>query len=357
MERFLKLLSFKNADLAKMQNKLSIIDNFNGFWKGSLNISPQILARLKKTVIITSSGASTRIEGALLSDQEIEKLLNNIKIKKLKDRSSQEVAGYAELTKFIFDEFKNIDLTENNIKYFHSILLKYSSKDEFHKGKYKTLSNTVIAKDSDGKESVISNPTPPYLVQKDMEELVLFINDGFTFKKYHSLLLISLFACEFLSIHPFQDGNGRLSRSLTNLLLLKNGFDYIKYVSLEKIIEDNKKDYYLSLRASQKHRKKANENLNIWINFFLDCLIKQIEFAKNILKRKDIEAELSENQFRVLKYLKNSKKLLSIQEISVKTEINRETVKKTLKKLKILNLITMHGLGRATRWIIYEKNL
>lgn len=350
MERFSKLLSLKSKNLSDIQNKLSIIDNFNGFWKGSLNISPQILGRLKKTVIITSSGASTRIEGSLLSDMEVEKLLNNINIKKLKDRSSQEVAGYAELTKLIFDEFKNINLTQNNIKHLHSILLKYSDKDEFHKGKYKTLSNAVIAKDMDGKESLIFNPTPPYLAEKDIEDLISFTNQSLETKNYHPLLIVSLFACEFLSIHPFQDGNGKLSRSLTNLLLLKNGFDYIKYVSLEKIIEDNKKDYYLSLRASQKNRKEKNEHLNVWINFFLDCLIKQTQFAKNILERKDIENELSENQLQILNYLKNSKKPLATQEISLKTKINRETVKKTLQRLRNLDLVKMQGLGRATIW-------
>ncbi|KKP40072.1 MAG: filamentation induced by cAMP protein fic [Candidatus Peregrinibacteria bacterium GW2011_GWF2_33_10] len=350
MERLSKLLSLKSKDLSIIQNKLSIIDNFNGFWKGSLNISPQILGRLKKTVIITSSGASTRIEGSLLSDSEVEKLLNNINIKKLRDRSSQEVAGYAELTKLIFDEFKNINLTQNNIKHLHSILLKYSNKDEFHKGKYKTLSNAVIAKDMEGKASLVFNPTPPYLVEKEMEDLLSFTNESLRFKKFHPLLIISLFACEFLSIHPFQDGNGRLSRSLTNLFLLKNGFDYIKYVSLEKIIEDNKKDYYLSLRASQKDRKTKAENLNIWINFFLDCLIKQTDLAKNILEKKDIENELSENQLQILNYLKNSKKTLTTQEISINTNINRETVKKILQRLKFLNLAKMQGLGRASRW-------
>lgn len=347
MRRLVSLLSLPSVAFANIQNKLSIIDNFNGFWEGSLNISPQILGRLKKTAIITSSGASTRIEGATLSDSEVQKLLNNINIKKLKDRDSQEVAGYAELTKLIFDEFKRIDLTENSVKHLHSILLKYSDKDEFHKGKYKTLPNSVIARDADGRESLIFNPTPPYLVQKEMEELIFFTNNHLKSKQFHPLLVIALFACEFLSIHPFQDGNGRLSRSLTNLLLLKTGFDYVKYVSLEKIIEDNKKDYYISLRESQK-----NENLNVWMDFFLDCLAKQVELAKHILERKDVKNELSVNQVKVFESLRNAKTPLGVQEICLNTKINRETVKKALKRLQNVDLVQMHGLGRATTWCL-----
>ena len=256
MEHFLDKLKFTGKKKTDFDKRTRQLDEFKGFWKGHLNISPQILHRLKKFALITSTGASTRIEGSYLSDEEVKKLLAGLKIQKLTDRSRQEVAGYAELTKLIFDNHKHLKWNENEIKHFHKILLKYSEKDKHHHGEYKKSSNAVVARDEDGNESIIFNPTSPHLTPKEMKELVEFTKENLKTKELHPLILIGHFVGEFLAIHPFQDGNGRLSRVLTNLLLLQEGYSYVQYVSLEKIIEDWKEQYYVALRESQKNRNK-----------------------------------------------------------------------------------------------------
>jgi len=346
---FIKL-TFLAQKMAEFQAKIRQLDKFKDFWKGHLNISPQILNRLKKFALITSTGASTRIEGSYLSDEEVKKLLSGLKIQKLQDRSQQEVAGYADLTRLIFDHHDTIKWNENEIKHFHKILLKYSEKDTHHSGEYKKGSNAVVAHDVDGNESVIFNPTPPYLTPKEMGELIEFTKQSLVKKEIHPLLIIGHFVGEFLAIHPFQDGNGRLSRALTNLFLLQEGYSYVQYVSLEKIVEDRKEAYYLALRHSQSERGTPKEDISIWMEFFLDILIEQTYAAQNILNRKNIEEELSENQLEVLQTLKSKKSEWSVKEITGATNINRNTVKKTLERLHDLQLITRVGLGRATRW-------
>lgn len=350
MQTFSKKLIFSKSKMAEFQQKIRQLDEFKGFWKGHLNISPQILHRLKKFTLITSTGASTRIEGADLTDAEVKKLLSGLKIQKLSDRSEQEVAGYAELTKLVFEHYVSIKFTENELKSLHKILLKYSQKDAHHRGEYKKSSNSVIARDTDGNESLIFSPTPPYLTPKAMEELIGFTQSSLQNNAIHPLFIIGHFVCEFLAIHPFQDGNGRLSRTLTNLLLLQSGYSYVQYVSLEKIIEEKKEDYYLALQKSQKDHTEGKNDITAWMDFFLNILIEQTKSAHAILERKNIEEELSENQLVILQIIKNNPNGIAIQAILQQSQINRNTIRKVLERLRDLKIIKQIGLGRAVKW-------
>ena len=217
-------------------NKIAKIDEFRGLWQGSLKLNPQILGRLKLSVIITSSGASTRIEGSKLNDKKVARLLHGLKFSPPKNRDEQEVAGYADLLGRIFDNYQTLKLTENNILQFHGILLRFSEKDQVHRGKYKSSNNTVVMKTKEGKEFVLFNPTKPYLVKPEMEAVLNWTNEELNKKELHPILIIANFIFEFLAIHHFKDGNGRLSRALTNLLLLLSGYPYIPYVSLDEIV-------------------------------------------------------------------------------------------------------------------------
>lgn len=332
--------------------KLSQIDEFKGLWKGKLALSPQILNRLKQAIIITSTGASTRIEGSQMADKEIKKLLQGLKTTKLQDRDSQEVAGYAKLLKIIFDNWQKIKFSESTILHFHKILLQYSQKDQYHLGNYKKQPNTVIARDAHGQKTVIFNPTPPHLTQKEMHEAIDWTQKAFKNKKLHPLLVIGNFIYEFLTIHPFQDGNGRLSRILTNLLLLKSNYSYMPYASLEKIIEDNKSQYYLALRESQRYHKTKRENVSSWLNFHLDVLIKQTKIAQKLLKAKQTEALLSTRQQKILKLIRKHDNL-QIKDVQKQTDISRASVKQILKRLLELKFIKKQGLGRATHYQLY----
>ncbi|MDD4290275.1 MAG: Fic family protein [Patescibacteria group bacterium] len=333
--------------------KIAKIDEFKGLWRGSLKLNPQILGRLKSSVIITSSGASTRIEGSKMTDEEVAKLLRGLKLNPPKNRDEQEVAGYADLLAKIFDNYKTIKLTENNILQFHSILLQFSEKDKSHFGKYKGSENTVIMKNDKNEEIVLFNPTKPYLVKPEMEAILDWTNKQLEKKELHPILVIANFIFEFLAIHPFLDGNGRLSRALTNLLLLQSDYAYIPYISLDEIIEDYKEDYYLALRATQKNHKTDNENITPWLNFFLDKLIIQIEKAKELINSKQPEKLLSEKQEKIFELLKNGE-ILSVSEIDKKlnNSIPLVTIKQALRKLLLLRLVERIGEGRSTRYRI-----
>jgi len=336
---------------SEILQKISKIDEFKGLWQGGINLAPQILARLKRSVIITSTGSSTRIEGSNMTDEEIERLLAGLKSSRPKGRDAEEVAGYADLIGRIFDNYKTLKLTEGQILQFHEILLHFSDKDKIHKGKYKNKDNVVVAKNKGGQEIILFRPTPPYLVKKAMDDVLFWTNQEFQEKKLHSLLVIANFIFEFLAIHPFDDGNGRLSRALTSLLLLQNGYSYIPYISLEEIIEEKQSEYYLSLRQTQKLHKTESEDISAWLNFLLDALIEQTDRAKNLLNKNQPENLMSGRQLAVWELFKNIE-TLSVKEVSGKLdgEIPLVTIKQALSRLVSLKLIERIGLGRSTRY-------
>jgi len=335
---------------AEIWSRIAKIDEIKGRWTGGVNLSPQILGRLKKSVLVTSAGASTRIEGSKLSDEQVEKLIQGIKVGKWKNRDEQEVSGYYELLKNIFDSWKALSFSESAIKHFHNEMLKYASKDERHKGDYKKIENDVVMCDEKGNIiEVVFKTMPAYLAPKKMQELVDWTKMALEEKKIHPLLIVGNFIVEFLNIHPFQDGNGRLSRILTNLLLLKEGYLYMPYVSHEKFIEDNKDAYYIALRRSQKTFGKEDENITAWMEFFLTMLLKQSEMAVKLLESEQVEKLLSLKQLDVWNYLLGTDEATP-SGISEKTKVARPTVNQALTKLLKLKKIEKISSGRGTRY-------
>lgn len=333
-------------------SKIALIDELKGQWTAGATLNPYLLGQLKRSVLITSTGASTRIEGAKLSDEDVEKLMQGLAVQKFADRDKQEVQGYFELLKNIFDAWEDIKFSENSIKHLHQELLKYVDKDKTHRGQYKRGENRVEMVDPQGKRiGVLFDTTPAYLTPKYMQELVEWAQEALRNKTYHPLLVIGNFLVEFLNIHPFTDGNGRLSRILTNLLLLREGYAYMPYVSHEKLVEDKKPDYYLALRKSQKTFKTKKENITDWLNFFLDIALEQSEQAINLLSSENIEPILSKKQLKVWEYLQQVKEATP-QQIADRTKIARPTVNQTLTKLLRLKKVERLGLARSTRYRI-----
>lgn len=330
--------------------KISQIDEFRGLWKGSLRLSPQTLGRLKRSVLITSTGASTRIEGSRMSDEEVARLIRGLKSAPPKGRDAEEVAGYADLLGRIFDHWQTLKITEGQILHFHKILLNFSEKDKAHKGAYKTTDNKVVMRKEDGTEVVIFEPTKPYLTKKEMDDVIYWLHDGMERKETHPLILMANFIFEFLAIHPFTDGNGRLSRALTTLLLLKTGYTYVPYVSLDEIIEEKKIEYYLALRRTQSKHKTKKEDITPWLNFLLDALLEQVKRAKAIMEEDQPEKLLSEKQLAVYQSFRTG--TLSVSEISklLKDTIPMATLKQALPRLVALRLIEKIGAGRGTRY-------
>ena len=330
--------------------KLTKIDELKGQWRGALNLNPKILHQLKKSVVITSSASSTRIEGSRMTDAEVERFLRGIKQIKPKNRDEEEVAGYANLLGRIFDNYKTLKISESRVLELHKILLAFSQKDKTHYGKYKTLDNTVAIVENGKIKKILFKPTPPYLVKKEMDDLFIWLDDRNEKQDLHPLVIIANFIFEFLAIHPFVDGNGRLSRALINLMMLQSGYNFVPYISLEEIFEDRQSEYYLSLRKTQKNHKTKNENITPWLEFFIEAVLEQVKRAMELLDENKNEKLLSGLQKKVYDIFEGSEEF-NVSEIHKKTKISLATIKQIVAKLTELKMIEKIGQGRATRYL------
>jgi Fic family protein len=330
--------------------KIAQIDERKGRWMAGVRLIPQTLGRLKRSVLVTSTGASTRIEGAMLADEDVEKLMRGLSIQKFAERDQQEVRGYYELLQNVFEAWETIPVSEGSIKHFHKELLKYVDKDKLHRGEYKRVENKVEMVSNEGKTlATLCDPTPAYLTPIAMRELTEWMRSALAGSAIHPLLAIGNFLVEFLAIHPFQDGNGRMSRILTNLLLLKSGYHHMPYVSHEKIVEDNKADYYIALRRSQNSFKTKRDDLSPWLNFFLDVTLRQIQSAVDLLSGGDFEKLLTAKQLAVWNFIQSVGEATPA-EMAQAARMPRPTVNQVLNKLMALKKIERLGTGRGTRY-------
>lgn len=325
------------------------IDEFKGSWRSLKTLAPEKLATLKKVATIKSIGSSTRIEGVKMTDRQIETLLSNLDKHSFTTRDEQEVAGYGEVMDILFQSWETIPITENYIKQLHSILLKYSPKDERHRGNYKTIENHIEAFNEEGKSlGVIFATTSAFETPLKMENLVFWLRQEIEEKRLHPLLIIGIFIVNFLAIHPFQDGNGRISRILTTLLLLKSGYIYVPYSSLESIIEENKESYYFALKRTQQSIKTDNPDYLTWLLFFLKSLKKQKDKLAIKLERELIfQTSLPELSVQILELIKEHGRITT-GDIEKYTKASRSTIKARLNELIKQEKIYRYGKGRST---------
>ncbi len=329
-------------------NLIAELDEFKGRWEATQAIAPDRLAALRQIATIESVGSSTRIEGVKLTNSEIEALLRGVKTFSYRSRDDQEVAGYAELMELIYSSFQNIPFSENHIKQLHNVLLKHSTKDERHRGDYKKFPNSVEAFGPDGKsQGVIFHSATPLETPALMKNLIDWTNSEIHLKEMHPLLILGIFVVIFLHIHPFQDGNGRLSRALTTLLLLRMGYGYVPYSSFERVIEENKDSYYLALRRGQAEPKSGG--LTDWLVFFLKSMQKQKIGLEKKMKTELEAAKLPRLSFQIIELIK-SRGPTSVAEAVAATKANRNTVKLHFKTLANKGLLLAEGAGRGTRY-------
>ena len=333
-------------------NLISELDEFKGRWQVINTLSLDRLSLLKKSATIESIASSTRIEGVKLTDEQVEILLSKVKRKSFKSRDEEEVVGYSDAMDLILENFEDLKLTENHIKQLHTTLLKHSSKDIRHRGEYKKLDNHVVAIDAKGKEiGIVFKTATPFETPMKMADLVEWTNKAFESRTIHPLIITGIFIVIFLAIHPFQDGNGRLSRILTNLLLLKFGYSYIQYSSLESVIENNKDLYYKNLRDCQVTLTAKKPKFENWILFFLKSLKKQKDNLEKKVKTEKILQENFDNlHLEILKILKNHKRL-AVLDIQRLTGANRNTLKVKLRDLVKMKKAKSFGKGRG---VVYE---
>ena len=329
------------------------IDEFKGAWRALGTLAPERLSALRRVATIESIGSSTRIEGSKLSDRDVEKLLANLEIKSFATRDEQEVAGYAEAMDLIFRAWDEVAITENHIKQLHRDLLVYSEKDAWHRGNYKISSNSVAAFDEDGKQiGIVFETATPFDTPRLMGVLVAWLNAVREEKRLHPLITIGVFTVVFLEIHPFQDGNGRLSRILTTLLLLQANYAYVPYSSLESVIEQSKESYYLALRQTQGSIRSETPNWQPWLTFFLRALQQQMKrLSKKIEREKLVLSSLPELSLRILDHVREHGRV-SVGDIIKLTGVSRNTLKVQFKQLVEKGHLTKQGGGRTTWYIL-----
>ena len=340
---------FKNLVLTPdLLRLVGEIDEFKGAWMALGNLAPDRLATLRRVATVESVGASTRIEGAKLTDREVDVLLSNLDLGSFRTRDEQEVAGYAESTNLVFGSWHEIPLTENHIKQLHGRLLKFSQRDEHHRGDYKKSPNNVEAFDEHGRSvGIIFETASPFDTPRLMQELVAWTRRELDGNAHHPLLVIAVFVVRYLAIHPFQDGNGRLARVLTNLLLLRMGYTYMPYSSLERVIEENREQYYRGLRSAQGTLDKDESHLTDWLRFFLLCLVQQKNSLAEKVKRERLMTALSPLDEQLLQLARQHGRL-TLTAAQTVTKSNRNTLKLHLRQLVQAGRLQLLGRGRSS---------
>lgn len=331
----------------KLISLISEIDRFDANWTAIERKEGPSLKELKSIATVRSVGASNRIEGNKMSNEEVDVLLKKIDATKLTDRDSQEVVGYFEVLDLISESYENISLSESHIKSLHNSLMKYSAKDQWHKGDYKQHSNAVEASFPDGTRQIVFQTTEAGFATEDAIRALLNWYNSET--EVHPLVKVASFVYDFLSVHPFQDGNGRLSRLISTLLLLKNGYKWIQYVSFEHEIENRKNEYYQVLRTCQAQR--PNEDVTVWMQFFLSCLSNIQSQLMSKLNKSGLETQLSPKQKMIFTIIQNRPNIQS-GEIAEKLAIPSPTVKRILSELFNKGLIEKQGSGRSVSYTV-----
>lgn len=333
---------------AEMLKLIASLDEFKGQWRAFKRLSRDQLSQLKKVATIESIGSSTRIEGSKLSDQQVATLLSGLKIQEFKSRDEEEVAGYAAAMDTVFESFEHISVTENHIRQLHRTLLQFSGKDERHRGDYKSLDNHVAAFDEHGKElGIVFETASPFETPFAMQRLVDWVIEAERDGDLHPLLITGIFVVWFLAIHPFQDGNGRLSRVLTTLLLLRYGYSYVPYASLESVIEENKEFYYKALRKTQSTLRGNTPDWGSWLVFFLRCLVRQKENLNAKIRIEQNRVEASSPLAAAVIQMLDGTDRITLAEAVKATGGNRNTLKAKIAELVDAGLLTRHGRGRG----------
>jgi Fic family protein len=338
----------QSAITPELLRLIAEIDEFKGRWEALGRLAPERLSALRRIATIESVGSSTRIEGVKLRDDEIERLLAGLDVRSFRSRDEQEVAGYADLMSLIFESAGDIPLTENTVQQLHAVLLQHSEKDERHRGRYKTLSNNVEAFDAEGLSlGIIFETASPFGTPLAMRSLVEWTSVALAKPTHHPLMVIAVFVVRFLAIHPFQDGNGRLSRALTTLLLLRAGYGYVPYSSLERVIEDSKDEYYRALRRAQSTLDKDESRLIEWVTFFVRALHRQKEVLERKVAQEKLMAPLAPLSEKLLAMVAEHGRV-TVRDAAALTQANRNTIKDHLSKLVDAGRLARRGQGRGT---------
>lgn len=335
----------------EMLRLISEVDRYRGQWSAFQGLSPERLSGLRRVATIESVGSSTRIEGSKLSDAEVADLLVRLETQSFCSRDEEEVAGYAYVMERVFAHHPEMPLTEGILLQLHRDLLRHSTKDERHRGAYKTLANHVAAFDADGRElGIVFATSSPFDTAREMEALLAWQRRVEAEELLHPLLRTGVFIVNFLAIHPFQDGNGRLSRILTTLLLLRAGYTYVPYCSLESLIEQSKEAYYLALRRTKTTLRQTSPDWESWLHFFLRCLHRQTLVLQERLAEDGSRRDLLSPLAARLAALFQTHETLALAQAASRLGANPHTLKGKFRELLAHGLIEARGKGRGAHY-------
>lgn len=306
----------------------------------------QIFDELEAVAKIASVKSSNAIEGIITSDERIREIVNGGSSPL--NHSEQEIAGYRDALSAVHLSYNHFDFTENDIKQLHSVMMSIAGYP--YAGIYKDINNNIIEEDSTGHRSVRFYPVPAADTPDDMEQLVLAYQSARDDPNINQLLLIPCVILDFLCIHPFRDGNGRLSRLLSLLLLYKNGFDVGKYISFEEQINLRKGNYYEALKKSSQG---WHENLNDYSDFIMEFIVTLYMCYKELDKRFAVIGNKKINkQSRVEATVLNSLVPVSKAEIlKILPDVSQKTVELVLSQLVRDGAVQKVGSGRNTKYI------
>ena len=305
-----------------------------------------VLTALLEVAKIQSTGASNRIEGIYTTDERLNAIVQD-KVKP-RNRNEEEISGYRDVLATIHESYEYLAPRPNNILQLHRDLYSFSSSSVG--GVYKNSDNIIAEKRSDGTETVRFRPVPAFQTADAMLNLCTRFNEAIEAGTYNPLLMMPMFILDFLCIHPFNDGNGRMSRLLTLLLLYRAGFIVGKYISIEMLIEKSKDSYYEALQSSSQNWHENGNDYLPFLKYMLGVVVKaynefedRVEYLRH---RKMSKAD------RIKDLIEKTPGKISKKEIAQACpDISVTTIERTLAELVASGFIDKIGVGRSTAYV------
>ncbi len=323
---------------------LRAIGEYRGKQELFFRQAPEVLRGLRQIAIIESSESSNRLEGVTVSPGRLKALI--VKHTKPLDRSEQEVAGYRDALALIHESAREMRFTPNVVLQLHSTLYRFMPAPG---GKWKQTDNDIIERNPDGSVRVRFKPTPAHLTPIAMDEMTTRYANALRDASQDPLVLVPLTILDFLCIHPFTDGNGRMARLLTLMLLYHFDYEVGRYISIERVYEDTKESYYETLEASSKGWHNGRHDAFPWLEYFWGVMLRAYrEFEERVGQvRKGRGAKGEQVREAVL----SRRRPFSISEIEAACAgVSRDTVRLVLRQMKSEGLIASTGKGRSAKW-------
>jgi len=325
-------------------SSLIVIGEYKGKEELYSKQSPDALEKLLESAIIQSTESSSRIEGITAPHKRVQLIVKANATPR--NRSEQEIAGYRDVLNLIHQSHEDIPLSENVVLQFHSMLYRYTTVKS---GFWKKMDNEIVDIRPDGAKTLRFKPVSARDTPSYMKQLISSYNNNLEKKSFDPLIMVPLFVIDFLCIHPFSDGNGRIARLLTLLLLYQAGYRVGKYISLERIIEESKDSYYDTLFLSSKGWHEGKHDISPWLDYFYGTLIaayKEFESRVGSFKGKGSKTE------QVQSAIESFVKPFSINDIEkVCPNVSRDMIRKILRELRDAGLVKPTSMGRGAEWV------